>query len=97
MYNYWFLSDAPPAEGQITVQMFEPGTLDTITFAGVIPVDPCPADSDGDGSVQATDLLDLLAAWGTPNPALDIAPDSGNGNVDILDLLALLAAWGPCP
>ncbi len=42
---------------------------------------PCP-DLDGDGNVGITDLLDLLADWGSP--------------YGITDFLALLAHWGPC-
>jgi hypothetical protein len=52
----------------------------------------CPADFDGDGDVDAADLLYLLAAWGSPGGDVD-----GDGNTDTADLLALLAAWGECP
>jgi len=52
----------------------------------------CPADLDGDGDVDAADLLFLLAAWGTPDGDVD-----GDGDTDTADLLALLAAWGVCP
>ena len=56
---------------------------------------PCPADcSNGDGSVNVTDLLALLAAWGQGGSACDIA---GDRSVNVTDLLALLAAWVPCP
>jgi len=56
---------------------------------------PCPADcSNGDDSVNVTDLLALLAAWGQVGSACDIA---GDNTVNVTDLLALLAAWGPCP
>ncbi|MDY7110003.1 MAG: VCBS repeat-containing protein [Planctomycetota bacterium] len=51
----------------------------------------CPADFDGDGDVDTTDLLFLLAAWGTPDGDVD-----GDGDTDTADLLALLADWGPC-
>jgi hypothetical protein len=55
----------------------------------------CPADSDGSGAVDVSDLLDLLAAWG-PCPS---CPQDNDGNdvVDVDDLLILLAAWGACP
>lgn len=53
--------------------------------------DDCDADLDGSGSVDVTDLLAMLAAWGTP--AGDV---TGDGNTTIADLLALLSAWGPC-
>jgi len=76
-------------------------TLTGGTFAltgGVIAaptMQACPADIIGDGVVNVTDLLNLLAAWG-PNPghAADI---NGDGSVNVTDLLALLAAWGMCP
>lgn len=59
----------------------------------------CPADRNGDGSVNVVDLLAILGAWG-PCPA---EPDACPGDVDsdgivgIIDLLEVLAAWGPCP
>ena len=40
---------------------------------------------------DVTDLLALLAAWGTSDPVHDL---DGSGVVDVNDLLALLAAWG---
>ncbi|MHC4415914.1 MAG: hypothetical protein ACYS0G_11580 [Planctomycetota bacterium] len=55
----------------------------------------CPWDLDGDDSVGISDLLALLAAWGT-NPGGP--PDfNGDGTVGISDLLELLANWGQCP
>ena len=57
--------------------------------------EPCPWDIDGSGTVGASDLLALLAAWG-PNPG-DPADFDGNGIVGASDLLELLANWGPCP
>ena len=56
---------------------------------------PCAADTNGDGLINVTDLLALLAAWG-PNPG-HVADINGDGQVNVTDLLALLAAWGACP
>lgn len=57
---------------------------------------PCPADSDGNRNVNVSDLLNLLANWGSclePCP-----PDSDrDGDVDVFDLLQLLSTWGACP
>jgi hypothetical protein len=55
----------------------------------------CPADINGDGIVDVSDLLALLGAWG-PNPGhpADINDD---GVVDVSDLLHLLSGWGDCP
>ncbi len=53
----------------------------------------CPADLDGDGTVAITDLITLLAAWGSKGGPEDI---DGDGTVGITDLLTLLSVWGPC-
>jgi len=55
----------------------------------------CPADLDGSGSVDVTDLLALLAEWGQTCPC--DADVTGDGEVNVADLLELLAAWGDCP
>ncbi len=52
----------------------------------------CPADLDGDGSVDVNDLLDLIGQFGLPGEGdLD-----GSGLVDADDLLSLLGSWGAC-
>jgi hypothetical protein len=53
----------------------------------------CPADFNGDGVVDGTDLGTLFAGWGQPGPT-DI---DGNGITDGADLGTLLFAWGACP
>jgi hypothetical protein len=53
----------------------------------------CPADFNGDGVVDGTDLGTLFAGWGQPGPT-DI---DGNGTTDGADLGTLLFAWGACP
>ena len=72
--------------------------LDSFTGPGEVWVltDLCPSDSNNSGTVNVTDLLALLAKWGTcsaPCPA----DNTGDGNVNVTDLLALLGTWGPCP
>jgi hypothetical protein len=52
----------------------------------------CPADINGDGTVDGSDLAALLAGWATSSPDLN-----GDGIVDGADLAILLGAWGPCP
>jgi hypothetical protein len=47
----------------------------------------------GDGNVNITDLLFIIANWGTANGPADINDD---GAVNIQDLLAVITAWGPC-
>jgi hypothetical protein len=52
-------------------------------------------DLNGDGSVDVTDLLELLAAWGPcPDPPADCPADlNGDGTVGVIDLLMLLGNW----
>lgn len=52
----------------------------------------CPWDLDSDGSVGTSDLLELLAQWGTAGPG----DFDESGAVGTSDLLILLANWGPC-
>ena len=55
---------------------------------------PCPWDLDESGSVGASDLLSLLAQWGTdPGGPPDFDED---GNVGESDLFILLDHWGSC-
>jgi len=55
----------------------------------------CPADIDGDGDVDMSDLLAVMAAWGSGG---GIPEDvNGDGMVDVLDWLDVLGAWGTCP
>ncbi|MSR29178.1 MAG: hypothetical protein EXS03_06355 [Phycisphaerales bacterium] len=49
-----------------------------------------PADLNGDGLVDGTDLTIVLAAWGTADANPDINDD---GIVDGLDLTIILAGW----
>ena len=55
---------------------------------------PCPGDFDASGSIDASDLLFLLAAWGTP--AADIEDSDGLNTTNVADLLVLLSGWGDC-
>jgi uncharacterized membrane protein len=58
----------------------------------MIPLGGCPTDLDGDGATTASDLAELISAWGQPGPAdLD-----ASGAVGAEDLASLIAAWGPC-
>ena len=51
-------------------------------FEDSCPVD-CPGDINGDGSVNVTDLLDVIGNWGDP--------------YDVSDLLTVIGEWGnPC-
>ena len=75
------------------------GYEDVVFFADawivVLPAEdvPCPADFNGDGTVDGADLTLLLVAWGTSDAAIDL---DGNGTVDGADLTLFLSDWGDC-
>lgn len=71
------------------------GSLEGIEAQVEFLHDDCPADMDATGFVGISDLVDLLAAWGS-NPGGP--PDFDfDGAVDVYDLVFLLASWGECP
>ena len=66
---------------------------------------PCPWDCSppgGNGAVNIDDLLNVINAFGTSDPACDNAPDNGdgtfgNGTINIDDLLGVINNFGACP
>jgi len=63
----------------------------------VCEVDPCPGDITNGGTVDATDLSIVLAAWGTNGQGEFQADIDNSGLVDGGDLGLVLSGWGPCP
>jgi len=63
------------------------------TIAEVCLAD-CPADINGDGTVNVSDLLSLIAAWGPCDSCIEDI--DGSGEVNVSDLLTVIGAWGPC-
>jgi hypothetical protein len=51
----------------------------------------CVADTNGDGTVDGTDLASVLGSWGLANGDL-----TGDGTTDGQDLAVILAFWGDC-
>ena len=65
-----------------------------MTACGDCPAQPCPADLNGNGTVDGADLGNLLSAWGQcAGCAADI---DGDGTVSGADLGAMLGDWGAC-
>jgi choice-of-anchor B domain-containing protein len=95
----------PGFDGAWSVYPFYPSGMAIVSdrSGGLFVLDPseavagggkCATDLDGDGDVDATDLAQLLGAWG-PNPGHP-ADFNGDGLVSASDLAELLGAWGPC-
>jgi hypothetical protein len=58
---------------------------------------PACADVDGDGTVSASDVSAVLAAWGATDRAqraMRAADVQADGVVDARDVTAVLAQWG---
>jgi len=66
--------------------------IDNVTIT-TNPATACPADLNGDGLVDASDMGAMLALWGDAENAADLNDD---GAVDAQDLGLLLVGWGPC-
>ncbi|MDG2422449.1 MAG: S8 family serine peptidase [Phycisphaerales bacterium] len=59
--------------------------------------DNCAGDINGTGSVNVTDLLAVLDAWGPCDPSSPCMADlDGNGKVAVDDVLKVMEQWGPC-
>ncbi|MAI66899.1 MAG: hypothetical protein CMJ26_03360 [Phycisphaerae bacterium] len=84
-----------------------PFAYDGLAYSGIVDVAPysvqifsraddtselCSADLTGDGVVNVSDLLVIIAAWGTPN-----ADITGDTITNVADLLIAIGDFGPCP
>lgn len=78
--------DLPPFQGSSSKAI-------SVFFNITAVVLPCPSDVDGDGSVGVTDILAIIAAWGSDDEAADVNDD---GIVDVADILAIVGDWGDC-
>ena len=54
---------------------------------------PCPADCNGDGGVNVTDVLSIIGDWGSTT-GCDV---NGDGVTNVSDLLEVISNWGACP
>jgi len=51
---------------------------------------PCPADCDGSGQINVSDLLMIIADWGSSTGCDPVE----NGTTDVNDLLFVIGEWG---
>ncbi|MBX3375178.1 MAG: CotH kinase family protein [Phycisphaeraceae bacterium] len=89
--THWVLSSAGDPFNSWTSSGGDRGSPGT--FAEISCGADCPADLDGDGFVDFSDLVRLLSAWGGTGGSADL---DGSGAVGAGDLLILLASWGTC-
>lgn len=60
----------------------------------VSPIQPCPADIFGTGTVDVLDMLAVADEWGCTGACM--ADVNDDAVVDVLDLLLVISEWGPC-
>lgn len=96
----------PPDPFAGTLDLFEPATIDiieadivdgvvtlTIPAMGFVDVHilPIAGDVNGDGLINVSDILAIIAVWECMGCPEDI---SGNGVVDVADILIVISNWG---
>jgi hypothetical protein len=99
LYNFRFDANSPPMAGGIavTLGLFKPGTPASIAAAGVgaPEIRPCPADFNGDATVNVADFFAYLAGFAAADPRCD---ENGDGSVNVADFLGFLALYSAgCP
>ncbi|MCH2133977.1 MAG: M12 family metallo-peptidase [Phycisphaerales bacterium] len=67
------------------------GTEDDLDGNGIPDSCSCPGDITGDGTIDVNDVLQILAAWETPDGDVN-----GDGQTNVDDILVVLAAWNNC-
>ena len=55
---------------------------------------PCIGNVNDDFEINISDLLTVIAFWGSDDPIADVNND---GTIDVADLLLVISNWGPCP
>ncbi|MHC5003326.1 MAG: serine hydrolase [Planctomycetota bacterium] len=84
-----------PAQSQF-LGGWQPAAGDFAFTLDRLPPQPCPADTDGDGTVGVDDLVNVILDWGSA-AAPNNGDVDGNGFVDVDDLLLVIVSWGACP
>jgi hypothetical protein len=90
--------DGDQGNGTITITE-GPGCDGSLCAADIAPTNNPGVCGDGNGVIDAADLGELLASWGScPGCCADLAPVGVSDNVvNAADLGELLANWGTCP
>lgn len=59
---------------------------------------PCAADITADGTVDVSDLVEVIVQWGAcvDPPTCCLGDIDCNGTVDTIDLVEVILNWGPC-
>ena len=97
----WSFRGFAMTEDALTIVGHGLRTTDAVQSPFVLDLRPsrpgCPADLNGDGTVNGDDLGVLLGAWGDCSSTPCTGDINVDGTVNGDDLGLLLAAWGACP
>lgn len=89
MYNFSFVSNSPPINGNLELAIFRPAAGSAVNSIAIsampVPSSACPADYDRNGGVDGGDLGAYVADYEAGTPCADI---DGNGGIDAGDLAA---------
>ena len=83
-----FAYDNMPFSGLISIAPYSVQIFSQVDLPG----ETCSGDISGDGIVDISDLLAIIAGWGTPD-----ADVTGDNMTDVEDLLLIIGVFGPCP
>ena len=90
-YDYFGLGVKVQADTVLVGSSFDDDAGSQSGSAYLFKIAPsCPADFNGDGSVNTLDVLGFLNAWAAGDASADF---NGDGTVNTLDVLAFLNAW----
>ena len=105
IYNFRFISNVPPQDGNMQLIPFSGDISKTEQVASRTPnlnIDPCtlasspcPGDVSGDGVVNITDVLKIFDWWGDCGDGTYAPPADANGDccVNVSDLLTVIESW----
>jgi hypothetical protein len=101
MYNFWFETNRPPANGMATLGLFKPHTPQSVQFDAPIPSGPAFAlgDMNCDGVITVSDIGPFVlavtdpAAYAAafPNCDIDLADMNNDGQITVSDIGAFVA------
>jgi hypothetical protein len=96
LYNFRFVASTPPAVGDVSLDLFAPGDVASVSAVTVVPsATTCEADFNQDGDVNFFDVQMFLAAFSGETPSADFNHD---GLFNFFDVQAFLAAFSVgCP